>query len=36
MKEYLTQPWFWLSVVIVAIIVNWAWAKFASGKGKLV
>jgi hypothetical protein len=33
--EYLKQPVFWVSVVVVALIVNWVWQKFA-GKGKLV
>jgi hypothetical protein len=34
--EYLKQPVFWVSVVLVALIVNWLWSKFMGGKGKLV
>jgi len=33
---YLKEPGFWLAVIIVAVVVNWAWMKFFSGKGKLV
>lgn len=36
MTEYLKQPVFWLSVVVVALVVNWAYMKFMQGKGKLV
>jgi len=36
MMEYLRQPLFWLSVVVVALVVNWAWMKFGNGNGKLV
>lgn len=35
MKEYLTHPGFWVAVIVVAVIINWAWNKF-TGKGKLV
>jgi hypothetical protein len=34
--EFLKNPMFWLSVIIVAIVVNFFWAKFARGDGKLV
>jgi hypothetical protein len=33
---YLKEPMFWFSVIIVAVIVNWVWMKFAGGSGKLV
>jgi hypothetical protein len=33
--QYLREPVFWLSVVIVAVAVNWLWKMF-TGKGKLV
>lgn len=33
--EYLKEPVFWLSVVAVALVVNWLWAKFGK-QGKLV
>lgn len=33
--EYLKQPVFWVSVVIVALVVNWLWMKFGHG-GKIV
>jgi hypothetical protein len=36
MKEYLMSPAFWVAVIIVALVVNFAWTKFAGGKGKLV
>jgi hypothetical protein len=36
MKEYLFHPAFWISIIIVAIAVNWVWGKFFGGKGKLV
>lgn len=32
---YLKEPMFWLSVIIVAVVVNWLWAKFGKS-GKLV
>jgi hypothetical protein len=35
-REYLTQPWFWISVIVVALVVNYVWVKFGQGKGKLV
>lgn len=35
MREYLGSPAFWISVVLVAVVVNWLWMKFM-GKGKLV
>lgn len=35
MTEYVKQPVFWLSVILVAVVVNWLWAKFGKG-GKLV
>jgi hypothetical protein len=35
MSEYLKQPIFWVSVVVVAIAVNWVW-QMVAGKGKLV
>jgi hypothetical protein len=34
--EYLKEPVFWVSVVVVALVVNWLWGKFMQGKGKLV
>lgn len=36
MLEYIKQPVFWISVIIVALVANWVWMKFFSGKGKLV
>lgn len=33
---YLKEPGFWLAVIIVAVVVNWLYAKFFAGKGKLV
>lgn len=36
MMEYIRQPVFWISVVIVAIAVNWLWRQFFGGQGKLV
>lgn len=33
--EYLKNPMFWLAVVIVAVIVNFAWNMFTK-KGKLL
>jgi|HubBroStandDraft_1064217.scaffolds.fasta_scaffold15150_7 hypothetical protein len=33
--EFLRNPMFWISVVIVALVVNWAMMKFF-GQGKLV
>jgi hypothetical protein len=36
MPEYLVHWQFWFAVIIVALVVNWAWAKFYPGKGKLV
>jgi hypothetical protein len=33
--EYLKHPIFWVSVVLVALVVNWLWTKFGKG-GKLV
>lgn len=36
MMQYLTQPVFWVSVVVVAIVINWAYVRFFGGKGKLV
>lgn len=36
MREYLTNPWFWVSVVVVALVINFAYQKFFAGKGKLV
>jgi hypothetical protein len=32
----LKEPMFWISVVIVAVVVNWLWQRFMPGKGKLV
>lgn len=34
--QYLSQPVFWISVIVVALLVNWAWMTFLKGKGKLV
>jgi hypothetical protein len=34
--QYISQPMFWVSVVLVALAVNWAWKQFFQGKGKLV
>lgn len=36
MVTYLKEPGFWLAVVIVALIVNYAYKAFFGGKGKLV
>lgn len=36
MMQYIGSPAFWFAVVVVAVVVNWAWMKFFSGKGKLV
>ena len=36
MMEYLKQPVFWISVIVVAVLVNFLWMKFLGGKGKLV
>jgi hypothetical protein len=36
MMQYLSQPVFWVSVVLVALAVNWAYQKFLAGKGKLI
>jgi hypothetical protein len=36
MTEYLGSWHFWVAVIIVAVVVNWVWVKFLSGKGKLV
>jgi hypothetical protein len=36
MMSYLSQPMFWVSVVIVALVVNWVYQKFMAGKGKLI
>lgn len=33
--EYLKEPIFWVSVVIVAVVVNYLWKMFM-GRGKLV
>lgn len=35
MTQYLSEPVFWLSVVVVAVIVNFLWGKFGK-QGKLV
>lgn len=35
MTSYITQPVFWLSVIVVAVVVNWLWMKFGKS-GKLV
>lgn len=36
MREYLGHPAFWLSVVVVAVIVNFLWMKLMGKGGKLV
>lgn len=36
MTEYLKQPVFWVSVVVVAVIINYVWQKISGAKGKLV
>jgi hypothetical protein len=36
MKAYLMSPAFWIAVIIVALVVNFVWAKVGGGKGKLV
>jgi hypothetical protein len=36
MMQYLGQPMFWFSVILVALAVNWAYQKFFAGKGKLI
>lgn len=33
--EYIKNPMFWLAVIIVAVIVNFAW-NFFTKKGKLI
>jgi len=33
-KEYLGHWQFWLAVIVVALVTNWAWNKF-TGKGQL-
>jgi hypothetical protein len=33
---FLSNPWFWFSVVVVAVVINIAYKKFFAGKGKLV
>ena len=35
LMHYLREPVFWLSVVVVAFVVNWVYGKFFAGKGKL-
>ena len=35
MTEYISQPVFWLSVAIVAVVINWLWMKFGK-QGKIV
>lgn len=32
---YVKQPAFWIAVVLVAVLVNFAW-NFVTGRGKLV
>jgi len=32
---YLKEPAFWLAVAVVAVVINWVWVKFVSGR-KLV
>jgi hypothetical protein len=34
--QFLSNPWFWFSVVVVAVIINIVYKKFFAGKGKLV
>lgn len=36
MTQYISQPVFWFSVLVVALVLNFVWVKFFSGKGKLV
>jgi hypothetical protein len=36
MKEYLFHWQFWAAVILVALITNWAYARFFGGKGNLV
>lgn len=33
--QYIKEPAFWVAVVIVALVVNFLYSKFA-GKGKLI
>lgn len=33
MKEFLMNPWFWVSVLVVSAVVHWAMSKFMSSKG---
>lgn len=33
--DYLRRWQFWVAVVLVAVVVNWGYAKYAPGKGKL-
>lgn len=34
--EYINKWHFWVAVIIVAVVVNWAWIKFLGGKGQAV
>lgn len=36
MKEYLFHWQFWVAVVLVAFLTNWAYNRFFGGKGQLV
>lgn len=33
--ELLKNPWFWIAVIVVVLVTNWAWAYFTK-KGKLL
>lgn len=36
MTEYLKQPVFWLSVLVVAFVINWVWNTLLKKQGKIV
>jgi hypothetical protein len=31
MKEFLGNPWFWVSVVLVTFVAHWVMTKFMAG-----
>jgi hypothetical protein len=33
---YIKEPMFWVAVIVVALIVNYAWKMLFKGKGKLI
>ncbi len=34
--DLLKNPMFWLAVIVVCLVTNWAYSKFVAGKGKLL